>query len=139
MIQHIANWACIIGFCITIFTLLTTLNIRGKVDRSLGKQRFLQQREKIVADVTALRRKIAYAGGDGAQDMDAILLELRTLAMQLTHFHIWRWQDRRKLKQFIRYMSEAYMPDKPGAKSSAKALIMRIDELVALVKAQAEV
>jgi hypothetical protein len=139
MIQHVANWACVIGFGITIITLLTTLNIRGKIDRSLGKQRFLQQREKIVADFGAARQRAKYADGADVQARDALLLDLRTLALQLSHFHIWRLGDRLKLRRFIRFVSRAYMPDKPGAKASAKELVMRVDEVVAIVKAQAEV
>ena len=139
MIQHIANWACIIGFGITIITLLMTLNIRGKIDRSLGKQRFLQQRERIVADFTAVRNKLKYTEEDDSQARDACLLDLRALSLQLDHYRIWRLNDRLKLRQFIRFMSKAYMPDNPKVKISGKELVMRVDEIVAVVKAQAEV
>jgi len=139
MIQHIANWACIIGFAFTLFTLLTTLNIRGKIDRSLGKQRFLQQREKIVADFIAIRSSVIRVDENDRQAMEPLLLELRAQALQLSHFHIWHWKDLQKLKQFIRYMSQAYMPDKPNVKLSGKEFVMRVDEIVAIVKAQAEV
>jgi len=139
MIQTIANWVCLLSFAITLVTLLTTLNIRGKIDRSLGKQRFLQQREKIVADFTAMRRGVLQTDEGDRQAMEAFLLDLRALALQLSHFHIWHPADRRKVQQFIRFMSQAYMPDKPGEKVSGKELAMRVDEIVAIVKAQAEV
>ena len=136
--QTFMHWINIFGFAFAVVTLLTTLNIHGKIDRSLGKQRFLQQRDKIVAEFTDLRRRAAGAA-EGGDAMDAILLDLRGLALQLSHFRIWRWQDRRTLRAFIRYVSQAYLPDKPGEKASCKALIMRVEEIVAMVKAQAEV
>ena len=139
MIQTLANWLCIAGFGFTLFTLVTTLNIRGKIDRSLGKQRFLQQREKIVSDFLAVRQEIALANDGGREELEPHLLELRALALQLSHYHIWHGKDAARLKQFIRYISKAYMPDKPGGKLSGKELIMRVDEIVAIVKAQAEV
>jgi len=139
MIQNIVNWVCIFSFAITLVTLLMTMNIRGKIDRTLGKQRFLQQRGKIVADFTAIRGGVLRADENDRQAVEPLLLELRALALQLSHFHIWYWKDLRKLKQFIRFMSQAYMPDKPGGKIAGKELVMRVDEIVAIVKAQAEV
>ena len=139
MNQTFINWVNIIALAITVFTLLTTLNIRGKIDRSLGKQRFMQQRERIVAEFGAVRQKVKYADGADAQTRDAVLLDLRTLALTLSNFHIWRAGDRMKLYRFIRFVSQAYMPDKPGEKVCAKELIMRVDEIIAMVKAQAEV
>jgi len=139
MSQTFVNWICVIGFAFTLITLLTTLNIRGKIDRSLGKQRFLQQREKIIAEFNAVRQKVKYADGADDQARDALLLDLRTLALTLSHFHIWRLGDRLRLARFIRFVSQAFMPDKPGAKTCAKELIMRVDEVIAMVKAQAEV
>jgi len=139
MSQTIVNWINVFAFAFTIVTLLTTLNIRGKIDRSLGKQRFLQQREKIVASFAAARQRLVRADENTGDAMDSILLDLRTLALQLAHFHIWRLGDRLKLKQFIRFVSQAYMPDKPSERVSGKELIMRVDEIVAIVKAQAEV
>ena len=139
MNQTFINWVNIIALAITLITLLTTLNIRGKIDRSLGKQRFLQQREKIVAEFNAARQKVKYADGADAQSRDAVLLDLRTLALQLSHYRIWRAGDHLMLYKFTRFVSRAYMPDKPSEKACAKELIMRVDELVAMVKAQAEV
>jgi len=139
MIQNVVNWVCIFSFAITLVTLLMTLNIRGKIDRTLGKQRFLQQRQRIVADFLAARDSVLRVDENDRQAMEPLLLELRALALQLSHFHIWRWQDRGMLQKFIRFMSQAYMPDKPGGKISAKQLVMRVDEVVAIVKAQAEV
>jgi len=139
MIQNIVNWVCIFSFAITLVTLLTTLNIRGKIDRTLGKQRFLQQREKIVADFTAVRQNVLRTDEKDRPAMEPFLLDLRALALQLSHFHIWSPADRKMLQKFIRLMSQAYMPDKPGEKVSGKELVMRVDEIVAIVKAQAEV
>ena len=139
MSQAFINWINIVALAITVVTLLTTLNIRGKIDRSLGKQRFMQQREKIVGEFNAVRQKVKYADGADAQARDAMLLDLRMLALQLSHFHIWRMGDRLKLYRFTRFVSQAYMPDKPGEKVCAKELIMRVDEIIAMVKAQAEV
>jgi len=139
MSQTFVNWICVIGFAITLITLLTTLNIRGKIDRSLGKQRFMQQREKLVAEFNTVRSKVKYTDGADPQTRDAVLLDLRTLALTLSHFHIWRAGDRLMLYRFIRFVSQAYMPDKPDEKVCAKELIMRVDEIIAMVKAQAEV
>jgi len=138
MNQTFFNWINVFAFAFTLITLLMTLNIRGKIDRSLGKQRFLQQRERIVADFTAVRNKLKLAGED-EQARDVCLLDLRALSLQLDHFRIWRWNDRLKLKQFIRFMSKAYMPESPKAKITGKELIMRVDEIVAIIKSQPEV
>ena len=132
VIQNIANWACIVGFVITLITLLTTLNIRGKIERSLGKQRFLQQRERIIFDFTALRTRIK---GGGEADAEA-LEELRSLLLQMTHYRIWHLNERAYFKRFIAYLTKAYDGEK---KAGAKGLVMRIDEVVAIVRAQTEV
>jgi len=134
MLQIIANWFSIFAFVITVFTLLMTLNIRSKIERSLGKQRFLQQRGRIVADFQALRSKIKCQNGDAADGES--LEELRVLLLSLTHYRIWRLKDRLYLKQFIGFASKVYSGEK---QSNCKDLVMRIDEVVAIVKSQVEV
>jgi len=135
--DHFANIASIAGFLIAFLTLCATLNIRGKIDRSLGKQRFLQQREKLVAQLSELRTAIRCVDGSGdCTGLDDLLLNLRELILQLSHYRIWRIGDRVKFKQYISFISKAYNGEK---QCSCKEHIMRIDEIVAMVKAQAEV
>jgi len=131
--DNLGNWASIFGLVITMITLLAMLNIRGKIDRSLNKQRFLQQREKILAELFDIRAGIR--GGDNA-GLDDLLLHTRELMLQLANYRIWRFGDRLKFKQFISFISKAYNGDK---QCTRKEHIMRIDEVVAMVKAQAEV
>jgi len=132
MLQIIANWFSIFAFVITIFTLLMTLNIRSKIERSLGKQRFLQQRGRIVADFQAVRSKIkCQEEADGE-----VLEELRVLLLSLTHYRIWQPKDQLYLKKFIGFVSNAYSGKK---QATCKDLVMRIDEVVAIVKSQVEV
>ena len=135
MLQTMGSWASIICLVITVFTLLMTLNIRGKIDRSLGKQRFLQQREKIVAEFNTARMKLKYAEGD-EQAVSASLLELRAMTLQLDHYRIWRSKDWLKLRKFIKFFSRTYSGQK---QATAKELMMRIDEIIVIVKSQAEV
>jgi hypothetical protein len=113
-----------------------TLNIRGKIDRSLGKQRFLHQRERIVAEFAALRAKIKSIGEGDAEAMNAGLLELRALVLQLDHFKIWRPDDRMKLHRIIGFLKKAYDGKKH---TTPKEIVLRIDEIIVVVKAQAEV
>jgi len=134
--DNLGNIASIAGFIIALLTLLATLNIRGKIDRSLGKQRFLQQRNRIVMDLTEIRGAIRCIEGDDCTGLDELLLRLRELILQLGHYRIWRMTDRLKLKQHTQFISKAYNGQK---QCSCKEHIMRIDEIVAMVKAQAEV
>ena len=137
MLDNLGNIAGIAGFLIAFLTLCATLNIRGKIDRSLGKQRFLQQREKLVTELSELRAAIRCVdGSDDRAGLDDLLLSLRELTLQLSHYRIWRISDRLKFKQYIGFISKAYNGQK---QCSCKEHIMRIDEIVAMVKAQAEV
>ena len=132
MLEHIANWASIFGFLITIGTLLMALNIRGKIEHSLGRQRFLQQRGQIVADFAAVRAKVK-----GAEETDGeVLEELRVLLLSLTHYKIWHFKERMHLDKFIAFISLVYSGQK---RTTSNDLVMRIDEAVAIVKSQVEV
>jgi len=132
MLQTVANWLCIFGFAITLVTLLMTVNIRGKIERSLGKQRFLQQRATIVSEFTAVRNRIK-----GGEKMDSEALEeLRALLLQLTHYRIWHMSERMQMKKFIGFLSRAYSGEK---RATGRELVLRIDEIIAVVKSQAEV
>jgi len=134
--ETLGSIASIAGFIIALLTLCATLNIRGKIDRSLGKQRFLQQRNRIVMELTELRAAIRCMEGNDHSGLDELLLRLRELILQLGHFRIWRLSDRLKLRQYTQFISKAYNGEK---QCSCKEHIMRIDEIVAMVKAQAEV
>ena len=131
-IQTIGSWASIICLVITLFTLMLTLNIRGKIERSLGKQRFLQQREKIVADFAALRAKIKALDKPDSEALE----ELRVLLLQLTHFKIWHLKESAYFKRFIAFLTNVYNGKK---QTTCKELVMRIDEVVTIVKSQVEV
>ena len=132
-LDYLGNWASILGLIITIITLLMMLNIRGKIDRSLGKQRFMQQRENLLAEISAIRKCIYE---DAACDLDEHLLHLRELLLQLVNYRIWRMSDRLKLKQIITSLTKTYNGQK---RTSRKAYVMYIDEVIAMVKAQAEI
>jgi len=134
--EQLGSIASIAGFVIALLTLCATLNIRGKIDRSLGKQRFLQQRNRIMMELTEIRAAIRCIEGDDCTGLDELLLKLRELLLQLGHYRIWRLSDRFKLKQYTQFISKAYNGQK---QCSCKEHIMRIDEIVAMVKAQAEV
>ena len=136
MLDNIGSVASIIGLGITLITLCMMLNIRGKIDRSLGKQRFLQQRNRIVMELTELRAPLRGMEGGDREGLDELLLKLRELLLQLGHYRIWRPSDRLKLKQYTQFISKAYNGQK---QCSCKEHVMRIDEIVAMVKAQAEV
>ena len=131
--DYLGNLASISGLVIACLTLLATLNIRGKIDRSLGKQRFLQQREALLAQLAVIRKCI-YENADC--NLDDQLLHLREVMLLLVNYRIWRMTDKLKLKRYIDYLSKAYNGAKPR---SRKELVMRIDEVVAMVKAQLEV
>jgi len=132
MIQEIGSWASIICLVITVFTLMLTLNIRGKIERSLGKQRFLQQREKIVAEFAAVRGKIKALDKPDGEALE----ELRVLLLQLTHYRIWHVKELSYLKRLIGLITNAYSGKK---QPTCKDLVMRIDEVVTIVKSQVEV
>jgi len=123
------------GLVFSLATLLATLNIRAKIDRSLGKQRFLQQREILLNQLVRIRQNIRCMDENDC-DLDDLLLNLRELLLQLVNYRIWRPVDRIRLKQFIDFLSKTYNGQK---QCSCKEHIMRIDEIVAMVKAQAEV
>ena len=134
--MNFIDWITLLGFIITLFTLTMTLNIRGKIERSLGKQRFLQQREKLLQQLNVIRAGILRP--DETDRLDARLLDLRALSLQLKHYSIWHMDDQRKLNRFIKYVAGAYNMDN-GKSPKVKELVMRIDEIVAIVKAQSEV
>ena len=136
MLDNIGSVASIIGLGITLITLCMMLNIRGKIDRSLGKQRFLQQRNRILIELTEIRAAIRCIEGGDRAGLDELLLKLRELLLQLEHYRIWRPSDRLKLRQYTQFISKAYNGQK---QCSCKEHVMRIDEVVAMVKAQAEV
>ena len=131
-LDYLGNWASILGLIITIITLLMMLNIRGKIDRSLGRQRFLQQRESLLAQLTTIRQCIYE---DTNCNLDDELLHLRELMLQLVHYRIWRLSDRYKFKQIIGSLTKTYNGQK---RTSRKAYVMYIDEVIAMVKAQAD-
>lgn len=134
MLDYLGAIASILGFFIALITLMAALNIRGKIDRSLGKQRFLQQKEHVLAQLTDIRARIL--NNDESVSLENLLLHLRELMLQLTNYRIWRATDKLKFKRYIGYLSKAYNGAKPR---SRKELVMRIDEVVAMVKAQLEV
>ncbi|MCL2531789.1 MAG: hypothetical protein FWE40_06500 [Oscillospiraceae bacterium] len=133
MLNYLGNWASILGLIITVLTLLMMLNIRGKIDRSLGKQRFLQQREGLLAELTEIRTCVRE---NADCDLDEHLLHLRELLLQLVNYRIWRIGDRLKLRQIISSLTKTYNGQK---RTGRKAYVMYIDEVIAMVKAQAEV
>jgi len=132
-LDYLGNWASILGLIITIITLFMMLNIRAKIDRSLGKQRFLQQRENLTAELMTIRKSVHE---DPSCNLDDELLHLREIMLQLVNYRIWRMGDRMKLKQIIASLTKTYNGQK---RTSRKAYVMYIDEVIAMVKAQAEV
>ncbi|MCL2195237.1 MAG: hypothetical protein FWB76_04730 [Oscillospiraceae bacterium] len=132
--DNLGNWASVLGLIITVITLLMMLNIRSKIDRSLGKHRFMEQRDVIITELNELREAIR-CGGDYGQ-LDEQLLRLRELLLQLANYRIWRPSDRVRLEQHIRFLSKTYNGEK---KCSCKEHVMRIDVIIAMVKAQAAV
>jgi len=134
-LDYLGSWASILGLIITIITLLMMLNIRSKIDRSLGRHRFLEQRETIITELNELRESIR-CGGDYGNELDELLLRLRELLLQLANYRIWRISDRVRLEQSIRFLSKTYNGQK---KCSCKEHVMRIDVIIAMVKAQAAI
>ena len=134
MLNYLGATASILGFFIALFTLVAALNIRGKIDRSLGKQRFLQQKENVLGQLMDIRARIR--SNEEMMNLDDLLLHLRELMLQLTNYRIWRASDKLKLKRYIDHISKAYNGQK---QCSRKEHVMRIDEVIAMVKAQLEV
>jgi len=132
------NWLGVIGFILTLITLAMTLNIRGKIEQTLGKQRFLQQREELISSFKNIRLKIADLDAEGERRKEnvhistAYVLDLRALTLRLTHLKIWKLADRLVFWRFIRRIA-------PKMHISGAELVMKIDEIIAIVESQAVV
>ena len=137
-LASVNNWLGVIGFVMTMATLVMTLNIRGKIAQTLGKQRFLQQREELISSFENIRMKIADLDAEGERSKTnvhisaAYILDLRALTLRLAHLKIWKLADRLVFLRFIRRIA-------PKMHISGVELVMRIDEIIAIVESQAVV
>jgi len=157
----INNWLGVIGFVITLATLAMTLNIRGQIEKSRGKQRFLEMRDGFLNDLTAIRLKLMAAEKtlrnpkemlwtpaalyDGLQVSDApvseaVLLELHALAAKLLRLRIWKHDDQAFIRDIVRSIEKGFS-NKKGSENYhvSKNLLVIINQLIAIVDAQSVV
>ena len=141
IIANVNNWLGIIGFIITLATLLMTLNIRGRIEQTLGKQRYIEQRDIILSKLQQIRTRLNGEIDKNrnclADDMPpSIFLDLRALILQLKRFKVWRKSDREELDRFIATLSSLIS----GTRSDNPArlvvrLVLRLDVVIAIVEA----
>ena len=139
-ITIIANWTSILGFLISVGTLLMALNIRKKVEQSLRRKQFQQQRGRILMNIKQIRSEIYEA-----QEYDRLIkdypsqtiLSMREQVLQLVYFRLWRRGEEQHMQRFAKLLEEATAAVKPK-KYTAKDMLMALDEIIAIVESHAE-
>ena len=162
IIANLNNWLGVIGFVMTMATLFMTLNIRRRIEQTLGKQRFLQQREEVLGAFRDLRAQ-SYKIVDREEET-TFLHNLRAITLRLEHFKIWSFSERVPIHSLTKRLTKILSPPsfwyrmrremevKKMAKrgcgmkanydrqvASANELVMRIDEIVAIVESHADI
>ena len=138
LLSSVGNWASILGFFITVGTLTMALNIRKKIEQTLRRQRYQQQRGRILLDIKTIREQIY-----GAQEYEKpakeypsqTILHVRELVLQLYYFKLWRYSEGWRMKQLVRLLEQA---SSKASKSTAKDLLMALDEIIAIVESHTE-
>jgi len=150
IITNMDGWLGVIGFVMTIATLLMTLNIRGKIEQTLGKQRFAQQREDILENFASIRDDIINIRADDC-DIGGLparfMYDLRALALRLIHFKIWKFKERGTLRRFIDYLNgrsavkEVFFEStrEREDRRKIKHLVRKVDEVIAIVDSHADI
>jgi|GEM_PF-6606531 len=139
-IASMANWTSILGCIVSVSTLLMALNIRKKVEQSLRRKQFQQQRGRILLDIKQIRGELYEA-----QEYDRLIkeypaqtiLNIRELVLQLFYFKLWRLSEERCMQRFVTLLEESTAAVKPK-KYTAKDMLMALDEIVAIVESHAE-
>jgi len=135
----VGSWASILGLLISVGTLLMALNIKGKIGQSLRRQRYQQQSGKILLDLKAVREQIygAREYEKPAKDYPSqTILHIRELVLQIYYFKLWRYGEERRMKQLVRLLEQAAAGRAP--KTTAKELLMALDEIIAIVESHTE-
>jgi len=138
-ITSMANWTSILGCLISVGTLLMALNIRKKVEQSLRRKQFQQQRGRILTNIKQIRSEIY-----DAQEYDRLvkdypsqtILDMREQVLQLVYFRLWRRSEERRMQRFATLLAESTAA-KPK-KYTAKDMLMALDEIIAIVESHAE-
>jgi len=139
-ITSMANWTSILGCLISVSTLLMALNIRKKVEQSLRRKQFQQQRGRILLDIKQIRGELYEA-----QEYNRLIkeypaqtiLNIRELVLQLFYFKLWRLSEERCMQRFVTLLEESTAAVKPK-KHTAKDMLMALDEIIAIVESHAE-
>lgn len=138
VLSIVGSWASILGFFITIGTLLMAVNIKKKIEQSLRRKQYQQQRGRILLNIKEIRDGIY-----DAQEYNRLvkeypcqtILNIRELVLQLYYFKLWRWGEERRMLEFMKLLEQAAGRT---SKSTAKDLVMALDEIIAIVESHAE-
>jgi len=138
VLSSIGSWASILGFFIAVGTLLMALNIKSKVEQSLRKKQYQQQRGRILLNIKRIRDEVYNAQEYERPVKDfpsQTILNIRELVLQLYYFNLWKLIERQHMKRFVRLLEQA---SSRTSKTTAKDLVMGLDEIIAIVESHAE-
>jgi len=115
LIPTLSDYLSIIGFLITVVTLVMMINIRGKLSKTLDKQQFLKDRNEILKNLAGIYdtvqvnevAKWAVPQNSGCfDDFINALLEIQRDTAQLENYKFWSSDARRKIGDFSEVLSD---------------------------------
>ena len=143
-VAHVSDWLSIAGFFITLVTLFMTLNIRGKIEQTMRRQRFQQQGDRIYLKLKRIRDEVHQSNEYDKpvrKFPSPTLLCLRELTLQLIYFKLWNRSEHQRMRRFVHQLEQAASPKAAfplPKKYTAKDLIMGLDEIIAIVESRKE-
>jgi hypothetical protein len=145
MIANLNNWLGVIGFVLTLATLAMTLNIRGKLSKTVDKQQFLKEREEILKRLVECYNAIL-TPSDQEPYQEILLLVQRNIE-QLANYDIWAWSVKQKIHKFSDALSLYITAYVSGCSFSGKRyyirtevdLLQELNKIIAMVKKESTV